>query len=173
MTCPFHIAPAGDSNGRVPANLMAIERSLFDDVAHALRGILPAGYQQVHMTYHRYGIKVWLGSEQPAKEHYEGQVVGAQHCAGARTLAIEVGFHCEYPKESENDAVIARLCRSEKKWRRQLGGDVVVGPFLGRADHWRRISETWPDPDLGDPELVFQLAGRLTEYVRVLEPHRT
>jgi hypothetical protein len=38
--------------------------------------------------------------------------------------------------------------------------------------HWRRISETWSDPDLGDPELVFQLAGRLTEYVQALEPYR-
>lgn len=151
--------------------MVTIDRSLFDDVAHAIRGILPAGGEQAHMTYHRYGIKVWLG--QATKEHYEGQVIGRQHCPGARTLAIEVGFHCEHPTESENEAIIARLCRSEKKWRRRLGNDVVVGPFLGRADHWRRISETWPDPDLGDPELVFQLAGRLTDYVQALEPYRT
>ena len=153
--------------------MTAVDRSLFDDVAHALRGILPTGDEQVHMTHHRYGIKVWVGSSQPGREHYEGQVIGRQHCPGARVLAIEVGFHSEHPKEEDNDLVIARLARGEKKWRRRLGDEVVMGPFLGRAEHWRRISETWADPDLGDPELVFQLAGRLTEYVQALEPYRT
>jgi hypothetical protein len=90
--------------------MTVVERSLFDDVAHALRGILPSSYEEVHMTYHRYGIKVWLGSAHPAKEHYEGQVVGPQHCPGARSLAIEVGFHCEHPKEVDNEDVISRLC---------------------------------------------------------------
>jgi hypothetical protein len=35
------------------------------------------------------------------------------------------------------------------------------------------VSEIWLDPDLGDPELVFELADRLTEYLRALEPHRS
>jgi hypothetical protein len=153
--------------------MTVVERSLFDDVAHALRGILPAGSEPAHVTYHRYGIKVWLGSDRPAREHYEGQVIGRQYCPGARVLAIEVGFHSEHPKETDNDEVIARMRRSEKKWRRALGDDAVVGPFLGRAEHWRRVSETWPDPDLGDPELVFQLAGRLNDYIQALEPYRT
>src|SRR5690348_1265722 len=99
--------------------MTTVDRSLFDDVAHALRGILPAGYDQVHMTYHRYGIKVWLGPDHPTKEHYEGQVVGRQHCPGAKMLAIEVGFHSEHPKETDNEQVIARLLGAEKKWRRK------------------------------------------------------
>jgi hypothetical protein len=32
------------------------------------------------------------------------------------------------------------------------------------------VSETWPDPDLGEDELVMQLAIRLTEYMSALEP---
>jgi len=34
------------------------------------------------------------------------------------------------------------------------------------------VSEVWPDPDLSDPELVFELAARLTDYFTALEPHR-
>ena len=53
---------------------------------------------------------------------------------------------------------------------------IAVGLFwwdhgwLGRADRWRRVSETWPDPDLGDTELPFEVAARLTDYVIALEP---
>jgi len=66
--------------------------------------------------------------------------------------------------------VIDHLLAREKKWRRLVGKDAVVGPFLGRRDDWRRVSETWPDPDLGDGELVIELATRLTDYVTALEP---
>ena len=123
----------------------------------------------VHSTHHRYGVKVWVGEKAPPREHYEAQVVGRQYAQEATALAIEVGFHAEYPKETDNEAVIDRLRRSERVWRRRLGDEVVVGSFLGRAEHWRRVSEVWPDPDLDDPELVFQLAGRLADYVTTLE----
>ena len=46
----------------------------------------------------------------------------------------------------------------------------VAGPFLGSRDDWRRISETWPDPDLGEEDLAFELAARLTDYITALEP---
>jgi hypothetical protein len=69
--------------------------------------------------------------------------------------------------------VISALVRSERSWRKQLGEEVLVGTFLGRAEHWRRVSEIWPDPDMCDPELVFELAARLTDYVTALEPYRT
>jgi hypothetical protein len=60
----------------------------------------------------------------------------------------------------------------EKTWRRTLGAQPVAGPFIGRPDDWRRVSETWPDPDLGDPELPIELATRLTDYISALEPLR-
>jgi hypothetical protein len=34
------------------------------------------------------------------------------------------------------------------------------------------VSETWPDPDLSDPELCFEVADRLASYITVLEPVR-
>lgn len=149
------------------------DRSLFDEVADAVRGLVPSSLGELRSTHHRYGIKVWVGPETRApREHYEAQVVGRQHAPEATTLAIEVGFHSEHPKEVDNEAVIAAMVRSERSWRKQLGKEAHVGPFLGRADHWRRVSEVWPDPDMSDPELVFELADRLTEYVTALEPCR-
>ena len=66
-----------------------------------------------------------------AREHYEAQVVGADADKDATVLAIEVGFHSEYPKAIENDAVIAHLLANEKRWRRAVGNEAKVGDFLG------------------------------------------
>jgi hypothetical protein len=148
--------------------------SLFEEVSDALRGLPPAELGELHCTHHRYGIKVWLGPATKApREHYEAQVVGHHHVPEAATLAIEVGFHSEHPQEADNEAVIAALVSSERSWRKQLGDEVRIGTFLGPAEHWRRVSEVWPDPDMSDPELVFELAVRLTDYLSALEPHRT
>ena len=150
--------------------LCTMESSLFDDVGDALRGILPAELGTLQVRAHRYGIKVWFGTGLATKEHYEAQVVGARDVPGARTLALEVGFHSEHPKAAANDAVIARLTAHEKRWRKEVGKEAEVAPFLGRADNWRRISETWLDPDLGEPGLAFEIASRLVDYITALEP---
>ena len=68
--------------------------------------------------------------------------------------------------------MLDRLLAHEEAWRKALGEQAVAGGFLGRADHWRRISETWLDPDLGDPELGTELAVRLLDYIEALEPLR-
>ena len=133
-------------------------------------GILPSDLGTLRLRAHRYGIKVWFGAEKPTKEHYEAQVVGARDVPGARTLALEVGFHSEHPKVADNDAVIARLTANEKKWRKEVGKEAEVAPFLGRADNWRRVSETWLDPDLGEPGIAFEIASRLVDYITALEP---
>jgi hypothetical protein len=147
-----------------------VEPSLFDDVADALRGMMPPDLGPMQLRARRYGIKVWFGSETPTREHYEAQVIGADAVADARVLAIEVGFHAEHPKLPANEAVLARLLEREAEWRSVVGEEPVGGPFLGRADTWRRVSETWPDPDLADPELALELAARLVDYATALEP---
>jgi hypothetical protein len=85
-------------------------------------------------------------------------------------LALEVGFHAEHPKVAENEAILQQLTKREKTWRKTIGDDAVAGPFLGRADTWRRVSETWPDPDLSDGDVVMDVALRLTDYMTALEP---
>jgi hypothetical protein len=145
---------------------------LFDTVAALLRGMVPAELGEFRERHHRYGIKVWFGPAKPPREHYEAQVVGAKYVKAAKVLALEVGFHAEHADEQANDAVLERLGKAEKKWRRDLGKEPEAGVFLG-ADVWRRVSETWVDPDLGEPDLAFEIAARLTDYVTALEPIRT
>jgi hypothetical protein len=141
-----------------------VEASLFDEVADALLGMIPAKLGPFHQRARRYGIKVWFGPQAPQREHYEAQVIGADADDAATVLALEVGFHTEYPQLSDNENVIAHLLGREKRWRAKVGKEAVAGPFLGRAELWRRVSETWPDPDLGDAELAVAIAARLVDY---------
>ena len=149
-----------------------MEESLFEDVGDILRGMAPVELGACRYRAHRYGIKVWFGPEKPIREHYEAQVIGADEVEGASVLAIEVGFHTEYPQAGENDAVIAHLVARERGWRRALGAEAEIGAFLGRQEAWRRVSETWPDPDLGASDLGLEIALRLVDYVTALEPVR-
>jgi hypothetical protein len=149
-----------------------VDGSLFGDVGDAVRGLVPDELGELRCRSRRYGVKVWFGPVEPPREHYEAQVIGREHAPGATVLALEVGFHSEYPKEADNEVVISGLLQSERRWRRELGNEAVVGTFLGRAQHWRRVSEVWADPNLADPELVFELAARLTDYVTALEAYR-
>ncbi|HEY5170695.1 MAG TPA: hypothetical protein VIK54_03100 [Acidimicrobiia bacterium] len=149
-----------------------MEESLFDDVGDILRGMSPLELGACRYRAHRYGIKVWFGPEKPIREHYEAQVIGAHEVEGASVLALEVGFHAEHPQAAENDSAIAHLLAHERDWRRVLGEEAEVGAFLGRQDAWRRVSEIWPDPDLGAPELGLEVALRLVDYVTAIEPVR-
>jgi len=156
------------------AEELRLESTLFDDVADVVRGLVPPDLGPVHARARRYGLKVWFGAAStPNKEHYEAQVIGARDVKGAKVLAVEIGFHCEHPRAGDNDAVLQRLRATEKRWRRQLGKEAVMGPFLGHQDTWRRVSETWADPDLSEPELAFEVGARLTDYISALEPHRS
>ena len=94
-----------------------------------------------------------------------------RHVDGRDGLALEVGFHAENRDEVENQQAIDTLLASEKKWRKELGAEAEVALFYG-ADQWRRISEAWIEPDLEDPELAFELASRMVDYLMALEPQR-
>jgi hypothetical protein len=144
---------------------------LFEEVAEVVRGLVPRELGTVRQRSHKYGVKVWFDTEKPTREHYEAQIVGKRYVPEANVLAIELGFHAEHPKVADNEATIAVLLERERTWRKTLGKEAVVGEFLGR-DSWRRISETWADPDLNDPELVLELGTRLTDYITVIEPLR-
>jgi hypothetical protein len=152
--------------------LFSVDVELFDEVADVVLGLVPNELGKPRCRARRYGIKVWFGPETPSKEHYEAQVIGADAVKDATVLALEVGFHAEHPRLADNDAVIAQLLDDERRWRRTLGTEAVAGPFLGRADAWRRISEVWADPDLSDREIAFEVGVRLIDYITALEPLR-
>ncbi len=145
---------------------------MFEEAADILPTLVPRELGELRIRARRYGLKVWFGPASPPRDHYEAQLVGARDVPGAEVLAIEVGFHSECPKEADNEQVVADLLASEQRWRTSLGDEPVAGPFLGRASHWRRVSETWLDPDLSDPDLGLEVAARLTDYVTALEPAR-
>ena len=147
-----------------------MELGLFDEVGEAVRGLMDPKLGMVHFRAHRYGVKLWFDTDAAPRAHYEAQVIGARHVPGATVLALEVGFHAEHPKVADNEAILQQLSKRETTWRKAIGDDAVAGPFLGRADTWRRVSETWPDPDLSDDDIVMDVALRLTDYMTALEP---
>ncbi|MDQ3146674.1 MAG: hypothetical protein M3R01_07015 [Actinomycetota bacterium] len=152
--------------------MLPLELSLFEEVADVVRWLVPRELGEIHHRPRRWGIKSWFGPEAPTKEHYEAQVIGPDGVADAEILALEIGFHAEHRREADNDAVLAHLAGAEHRWRPAVGTEAVVGPFLGGPEGWRRISETWPDPDLGAADLAFEIGTRLTDYLTALEPVR-
>ena len=143
---------------------MAGEGSLFDWVLDAFEGFAFEVDGTLHSSSHRRGLKVWY--DDAKREHYEAQLIRVDGEA-----ALEIGFHSEYPKPADNDAVLRRLVAAEDEWRPELGDEPEAGEFIG-AQHWRRVSEVWEAPDPDDPETPIEIAARLADYVIALEPIR-
>lgn len=143
-----------------------LDSHLFDQVADAVTSMTGS---DVHVRAHRRGIKAWFGPGKPPREHYEAQVMPRRHVDGRDGVALEIGFHAEHKELERNEQVIEEARAKEKSWRRQLGKEAEIGVFYG-ADRWRRISEVWIDPDLEDPELSFEIAARLVDYLTALQP---
>ncbi len=141
-----------------------MERSFFHQVHDAFEGFVAELDGVLHASAHGRGLKVWYGDA--TREHYEAQLIRL-----AGEPALEIGFHAEYPKVAENEAVLARLLAHEPAWRAELGDDPVAGEFLG-ADRWRRISETWEPPEPDDVDASIEVAARLADYVTAIEPIR-
>ena len=148
-----------------------MELGLFDEVADLVRSMVPDELGPLRLRSHRRGIKVWFESEKPGREHYEAQLVARKHIDGADGMVVEIGFHSEHRDAAANEAAIAALTTRESEWRQSLGDEAEVGVFFG-ADNWRRVSEAWFEPDLDDPEMAFEMAARLVDYVSALEPVR-
>lgn len=148
-----------------------MELSVFEEAAELVRSMAPDELGAVRVRAHRRGVKVWFDTEKPTKEHYEAQLVSRRYVDESEGMVLEVGFHTEHKEVAKNAAVIDRITTQEKQWRKELGKEPEVAPFLG-ADNWRRVSEIWAEPDLDDPELSFEIASRLVDYVAVIEPAR-
>ncbi len=150
-----------------------MELPLFDQVGELTRALVPGEVGTVRFRAHRRGVKVWLAEHEgrdgrAPRAHWEAQLIPRRHLDGRDGALLEVGFHAEDGDVSANDATIAALTAAPG-WRDVLA-EAEVGPFLGRPEDWRRISETWPEPDPDDPELAFEVAARLADYVTSLAP---
>lgn len=148
-----------------------MELGVFEQTAELVRALLPSQLGDVRVRSHRRGVKVWFGPDKPTKLHYEAQVI-PDHLGPAGStdgVALEVGFHAEHRDEQINVAVIEKLSAAEKKWRPRLGTGAEAGPFLGN-EQWGRLSETWREPSLEDPDIAFELASRLVDYIETVQP---
>ena len=144
---------------------------LFDEVGELVHTMAPNDLGTIHMRSHRRGIKVWFGPKNPIKEHYEAQFIPRRNVDGADGLALEIGFHAEHKDEATNAAILDVFDAAKTSWRRELGEETESGTFLGN-DTWRRVSDVWLEPEVDDPELGFEIASRLVDYLMVLEPIR-
>lgn len=144
---------------------------MFDEVSELVRAMVSDELGSIRVRSHRRGVKVWFNTELPTKEHYEAQLLSRRYVDGSDGMALEVGFHSEHKNLEDNMAVLDRVAFSESTWREVLGAEPVAGTFYG-ADNWRRVSESWIEPDLDDPDLAFEIAARLVDYVEVIEPAR-
>ena len=147
-----------------------VELPLFEQVGEVTKSLLPEELGTVRFRAHRRGVKVWLGSEKPSRDHFEAQFVPRRFVDGRDGAVLEVGFHAEHGDPDVNDATLAALVAAEPRWRRGLGPEAETGPFLGQVD-WRRISEVWFDADPDDPDLAFEMGSRLADYITQLAPH--
>lgn len=145
-----------------------LETPLFEQVADAVRSLIDDD-EQLRLRWHRRGVKAWFGGDKPTRSHYEAQVIPRRHVDGRDGMAVEIGFHAEHKDPERNERVLQHLLRHENAWREELGDEASAGVFLG-ADTWRRVSDVWLDPDLDDPELAFEMAARLVDYLHVIEP---
>ena len=141
-----------------------MEQTFFHQVQDVFESFVIDVGGTLHATAHGRGIKVWY--DESTREHYEAQLVRVDG-----KIVLEIGFHAEYPKVGENEAVLDRLLNNERIWRRELGNEPEAGVFLG-ADRWRRISEIWDEPDFDDVDIAIEIAARLADYVSVIEPLR-
>ena len=148
-----------------------MELPLFDQVADLVRAMTPDELGRVRMRAHRRGVKVWFDTDTAPKEHYEAQLLARRHVDALEGMALEIGFHTEHGDLERNVAVIDRVVETEEVWREQLGDEAEVDTFFG-AENWRRISEAWIEPDLDDPDLAFEIAGRLVDYMSAIEDAR-
>jgi hypothetical protein len=136
----------------------------FDEVRDALIGFIAPELGHPSSSVHRGGLKVWF--DESRREHYEAQMIRLDG-----DVVLEIGFHAEHAKPAENEASTALLTAAETRWRKALGAEPVVGPFLGRPG-WTRVSETWPRPQFDDVDEAIEVAARLAEYINALEPIR-
>jgi hypothetical protein len=148
---------------------MTIETHLFEQVADAVRSLMADDGATLHLRSHRRGVKAWFGPETPTRAHYEAQLIPRRHVDGIDGMAIEVGFHAEHKDPVHNEQILQELLDHETTWRPALGEESEAGVFLG-ADNWRRVSDVWLEPDLDDPDLAFEMAARLVDYLHAIEP---
>ncbi len=91
-----------------------LETPLFEQVADAVRSMTKETSSELHLRWHRRGLKAWFGPAKPTRSHYEAQIIPRRHVDGRDGMAIEIGFHAEHKDAAENERVLAGLLQHER-----------------------------------------------------------
>jgi hypothetical protein len=144
---------------------LKVGKNFFDQIDDELRGLVGPALRDFSSLRTSSLVKVWF--DVPAV-HYEAQRLSLRW-APDPAYRYEVGLHLEHPAAERNDEILG-LLTSRKAWRRSLpsaGHGPAIGP---RAATWRRLSELVEGEDADDPDLAGEIAERLADYVKTLEP---
>lgn len=163
--------------GAATPTMTAVELPLFEQVGELARTLIDVTEADampgpVRTRSHRRGVKLWFGGDTPDRLHFEAQLLPdrlAPTAPAEGEVAVEVGFHTELKDPAGNQKVLDTLAAAETSWRPTLGPEPELGSFIGR-DGWGRLSETWIESELEDPEFTFELASRLADYVNTVGP---
>lgn len=148
---------------------------LFEQVGEVVRAMVPAELGAYQQRTHRRGLKVWFGSaDKPRRDHFEAQIIAYRHLDTDQPqpegrFAIEIGFHAEFGDPAKNQQALDQVLKAKKSWKNVLGTSPEAGEFLGNSD-WRRLSEVWMDVEPDEPELAFEVASRLVDYIESVQP---
>lgn len=146
-----------------------MEPDLFALIAEVTRSLSNDGLGDMHSRAHKYGTKVWFDAERPPPSHFEAQVMGRRDIDGETGIAVEIGWHGEARSEQDNERTLQALMDRERQWRKPLGIEAEPGEFFN-ATRWRRLSETWLEPDLSVQGVDLEIGSRLADYVNALQP---
>jgi len=138
--------------------------SFFDHVRDAAEGFVAGIPGDRHANSHARGVKLWFADA--TREHYEAQLI-----RDGDIEKLEIGFHAEHSNATQNDAALSHLLTLEPIWRAELGKATETGMFIGRKG-WTRISECWEPPASSSIDHAIEVAARLADYVKALEPLR-
>jgi len=147
---------------------------LFEQVGEVVRAMVPEGLGDYQQRAHRRGLKVWFGAaDKPRKDHFEAQIIAYRHLDTDEPqpegrFAIEIGFHAEFADPATNQETLDKVLKTRKSWTKVLGTTPEAGEFLGNSD-WRRLSEVWMNIDPDEPDLAFELASRLVDYLEAVQ----
>lgn len=149
---------------------------LFEQVGEVVRAMVPDDLGDYQQRTHRRGLKVWFGTaDKPRRDHFEAQIIAYRHLDTNEPqpegrFAIEIGFHAEFPDPEKNQKALDQVLKAKKSFAKVLGKSPEAGEFLGNSD-WRRLSEVWMDVDPDEPELAFEVASRLVDYIESVQPN--
>jgi hypothetical protein len=139
---------------------MTLKHTAFmQTVAKNLGHFLKLPYDGYHFGETHWLCQVYFGEER--RIHYE-----VSRVSNRDGRQIEIGLHFESRNTHLNHRLLAAMDRHLIEIRHALG-EGVRAEIWDRG--WTKVYEIYPDTELTE-ELANQIAGRLAEFIKVVQP---